>query len=83
VSEQGAEDFVWQATVDRGTWSCQVVGTGEYRGVLTVTRVRDGKEILQQEVGLSYGAVFGPDVADVAEWQDLSITAIDSYSESD
>jgi len=69
---------VWEATVDQAQFSCKVVRTDERNGVLTVVRNSDNKELLRESVGLSYGAIFGPDVDDVAYWQDKSIQAIDS-----
>lgn len=33
--------------------------------------------LMHTEVGLSYGAMFGPDVADVALWEDMVIKVID------
>lgn len=38
----------------------------------------DGEEIFNQQVGLSYGAVFAPDVSDIAEWQEIAATFIDN-----
>ena len=75
------EDVVWEATVDGHTWLAKVVGmeSNEYRGILTVTRVSDDKEILREEVGLSYGAKFGPDVDDVNLWAQMVIGAIDHF----
>ncbi len=75
------EDVVWEGTVDDHTWHAKVVGieSNEYRGVLTVTRVSDDKEILCEEVGLSFGAKFGPDVDDVNLWAQMVIGAIDHF----
>lgn len=73
-------DIVWSGTVDDGTWLAQVVRTAEYEGRLTVTRVSDNEVILDELVGLSYMALFGPDVSDVVEWQDKAIEAIDNVS---
>ena len=72
-----AEEPVWENTVDEGAWRCKVERTGDYTGVLTVVRVSDEEEILREEVGLSYQAIFGPDVDDVALWQTMCIQAID------
>jgi hypothetical protein len=32
-------------------------------------------------VGLMYGAIFGPDVSDVAEWQRLSTDFVDNHNQ--
>lgn len=65
---------IWQTTLDE-KFACQVVRTGDYKGQLTV---KDGETVLlDKEVGLAYGAVFGPDVDDVSAWQDACIEAVD------
>lgn len=71
-------DIVWEATVDGNTWKAQVVRTGDYTGTLEVYRV-DGNDLIHSEsVGLSYQAIFGPDVEDVAEWQVKALDVIDA-----
>lgn len=73
---------VWQDTVDDGAWLCTVTSEEDaYRGVLLVTAADTGEVILDRKVGIMYGAPFGPDFADVAEWEDLCIQAIDLYYE--
>lgn len=76
-----AEQIVWQNTVDGGKWGCKVVRESDYRGRLVVWDVKGENVILDEPVGLSYGAVFGPDVDDVAAWQETVITAIDAEME--
>jgi hypothetical protein len=75
------DDVVWSATVDQGTWDAKVIPieTNTYRGTLIVTRISDNKEILNEEVGLSFQAVFGPDVDDVRLWAQMVTGAIDHY----
>lgn len=68
---------VWQQSVDDGVYTTRVDRRSDYAGVLTVTRTEDGALILVRDVTLSYQALFGPDVADVALWQEMVITAID------
>lgn len=71
--------IIWENTVDHGTWHCKVVRTGDYTGRLTVSRmIPDGETILDEEVTLSFRAVFGPDVSDLGLWQDKVLAAIDS-----
>ena len=70
------EHTVWSATLDE-VWECVVRRTGGYTGVLTVSKAGEAP-ILTKDVGLSYGAVFGPDVADVADWEQLSVEAVDA-----
>jgi hypothetical protein len=75
------EPPIWEATVDDHAWKAQVDGieSNNYRGVLTVRRLSDDKEILREEVGLSYGAIFGPDVSDVNLWGAMVLGSIDHY----
>lgn len=71
-------DVVWTATVDDNTWRIDVVRTDDYRANLEIYRV-DGDELVHTEqVGLTYQAMFGPDVDDVAQWQHRSLEVIDS-----
>jgi len=74
-------DEVWKQTVDNGTFTCEVIGdpVNGYLGMLSVTVTKTGEVLLDEEVGLSYGAQFGPDVGDVADWQDKCIKVIDEY----
>ena len=78
------EDVIWENTMDAGAWACKVVGILDKArvGELTVTRVADGEVILRRNVGLSYGAIFGPDVEDVYGWEKLCVDAVDSLTEA-
>ncbi len=71
-------DTVWEATVDGGAWHVRVDRTEAYKGELIIVRRRDGKQVLREEVGLAYQAVFGADVDDVRSWQQRAIQVIDS-----
>lgn len=72
-------NFVWGGTVDDNAWLVVVTRTGDYKGVMTVYRQSDDHVVHTIDVSLSYNAVFGPDVADVSEWQTLAIEAIDRF----
>lgn len=74
------ENVVWENTVDGGTWGCKVTRQGDYQGELEVWNVESGEVILSEIVGLAYGAIFGPDVDDLAQWQDRTIKAIDAQA---
>ena len=69
---------IWEATVDNNTWKVQVVDTGDYAGRLEVIRVSDNEVVYTEDVRVSFNAVFGPDVADVAYWREKAIEVIDS-----
>lgn len=66
-------NVVWESTLD-GKYMAWVERTDAYHGVLKVALVSEPHKILQEwPVGLSYGAAFGPDVGDVAVWQDIIV----------
>ena len=71
------QEIIWESTVDDGKFHCSVVRLGEYKGWLKVFEVATNKVLLECETGLAYGAIFGPDVDDVAYWQETCIGAID------
>lgn len=56
---------VWSSKLD-DRYQCWVTRLGERHGIL---KVIDGDEtILEEIVGFSYGAEFGPDPDDVMDW---------------
>ena len=77
------KDVVWENTVDGNTWRCWVTrdpASPDYRGRLRVARVSTGEVIRDELVGLAYGAIFGPDVDDVAQWHDKALESIDAQA---
>jgi len=73
-------DKVWSATLD-DRYLCEVERTGEYTGELIIRDTQqNGLELKREAVGLSYQALFGPDVADVATWQNLAIDFVDNLA---
>lgn len=70
--------LVWRDTLD-GRYLVEVQRTGPYTGTLVVFDHDAGDRlIMETDVGLSYGALFGPDADDLAEWQEKVIKFIDS-----
>ena len=68
---------VWMATLD-GRYLCEVVRIGERSGHLAVFDKEKNMEcVLEETVDMSYGATFGPDVADVAEWEEKIMAFVD------
>lgn len=68
---------VYRNTLDGGAWVLLVTaGDASYRGELTVSD-RDGTVVHQQGVAVSYGAPFGPDLADVENWKSIAVDVID------
>jgi hypothetical protein len=74
-------DIVWENTIDGGTWGCKVVRTQQYVGQLTVWNTASGEVILDQQVGLAYDAIFGPDVDDLAAWEGAILGSIDRQAD--
>lgn len=70
-------ETIWESTVDDGLYECKVKRIAEREGILTVLNVTTQKTLLRTPVELAYGASFGPDVHDVAYWEELCINAID------
>jgi hypothetical protein len=74
------DDLIWESTLD-----------GRYH--ITVTRISNGpatgqgmfrihhgeQQLMEQQVALAYDAPFGPDVADVSDWEDMAVVFIDSH----
>lgn len=70
-------DVIWFNTLDGGLFEVSVTATGERTAEHVITK--DGVIIYKQEVGLAYGAIFGPDAADVAEWQEVTVREVDKW----
>jgi hypothetical protein len=73
----GHPDIVWASRLD-DRYLVEVVRTSER---LARLRLFDNKEspivLLDESVPLSYGALFGPDVDDVARWQERVMEVVD------
>lgn len=74
ASRQKSAATIWMSTLD-GRYIVAVRRLAEYRGQFTI---HDGDKLLHRErVGLAYGAIFGPDVDDVREWQEIALKVVD------
>ena len=73
------KNYVWESVLD-GQYHCTVTRLSDYKGKLEVVHQETQKIILSKELGLSYRAIFGPDMDDVSVWQNLCIEAVDSDS---
>lgn len=74
-------DVIYQNTVDSGAFSVVVTGLGEHTGRFVVTATATDEILLDKPTGLSFGAIFGPDVDDVARWEAEAIEVIDAWIE--
>lgn len=68
-------DLIWESKLD-DAYQCEVARTGPSTGQLTVTGP-DGARLLDEPVTLAYGAQFGPDIDDVADWQARCTEVVD------
>lgn len=72
-------EVVWESVLD-DRYDCKVTRNLEYSGQLKVLDTKTDQVLLDEEVFLSYGAFFGPDVADVADWRDKIVKVVDGES---
>ena len=77
VSPQDEHQAVWHRTVDEAAWIAQVQHERGGGRLLVWHHTDTENPILDEHVGLAYGAMFGPDVDDVRSWEMAVIEAID------
>ena len=71
--------IVWSSMLDN-KYTVKVTRSAPYRGELTIA---NGNNVLHHEdILLSFDALFGPDVADVASWQEAAMTVVDKLQQS-
>ena len=71
-------DVVWHSRLD-GRYHIEVVRVNSHAGELRIFDHDAGDEMVHSvSVGLMYGAQFGPDMDDVAEWRLISTSFVDS-----
>jgi hypothetical protein len=75
------QEYIWQAELD-GKFHCSVVRINKRGGNLQVVETATGRILLNQDVGLLYGARFGPDLEDVDKWQDICVAVVDRDTKS-
>lgn len=76
-------DLVWGTVLD-GRYQIEVQRIEHYRGELCVFDHQDGNRLLKSwTVGLSYGALFGPDVDDVNDWQERVLEFVDGLQKDE
>jgi hypothetical protein len=69
---------VWWTRLDK-RYQIEVIRTGDYAArYLVFDHERDDELILDEPTNLSYRALFGPDVADVAMWQERALEFVDA-----
>jgi hypothetical protein len=70
------QEYIWKVTLD-SKYTCSVVRINKRGGNLQVVETATGRTLLNQDVGLLYGARFGPDVEDVQKWESICIAVVD------
>ena len=69
-------NYIWEAELD-GIYKCSVTRINKRGGNLRVVESATERELLNQDVGLLYGAQFGPDIEDVEKWQSICTAVVD------
>ena len=69
-------EYIWKAEL-HDNYKCTVTRINKRGGNLRIVETATERELLNQDVGLMYGAQFGPDVEDVAKWQDICVAVVD------
>lgn len=72
-------DVIWQQTLDDGAFTMRVMRIDEGTGLLQVFVTEGERKLHEEQVPLAYGARFGPDMDDVAEWQEITIAHVDRF----
>lgn len=68
---------IWHAMLD-GRYLVEVQRIDSDYGNFVIFDVQDNhKELFSKRVPLMYGAAFGPDVENVAEWQEMGVQFVD------
>lgn len=70
------ENYIWESFLDK-KYHCSVIRLSENKGQLKIVD-ENNKILLEKEVGLSYGAIFGPDIDDVKTWEEVCISVVDN-----
>lgn len=68
---------VWKAMMD-DRYRVTVTRVASHRGRLRIVDTTRDELVHEEEVRLRYGAIFGPDTADVVEWQKTAVRVVDS-----
>lgn len=74
-------DVIWSQTLD-DIYLCEVKRTTQYWAKLSITEISTSEVKHAEDVYVLYGAMFGPDIADVEMWQDLCVSVIDELIET-
>jgi hypothetical protein len=78
VDYQHLENMVWAAILDK-RFKIEVVRTSDNTGQYTIYDSQNNDAVLCDEpTYLAYGARFGPDVDDMAQWQNKACEIVDA-----
>jgi hypothetical protein len=77
TDSRGDSSLIWVAILDR-RFKCEVQRTGTRQANLFIFDSKNNDNMIyESRVPLSYDAKFGPDISDVAEWQDMCAKVVD------
>lgn len=69
-------EIIWQAKLDN-RYQCQVERINEVHGRLTMVDSENSETVLDQQVTLAWGAKFGADIDDIADWEERCVSIAD------
>ena len=73
------QQVVWHADDSERRYAVRVVRIGRRTGEWQFVRMSDGEIVKRRPVILSFGAVFGPDIADAQQWLLMAYGALAEF----
>jgi hypothetical protein len=70
-----SEQIIWESGLD-DKYHVKVIRTAPYIALAVITE--GDKELARKETRLAFDASFGPDIADLQEWQEWAISVVDA-----
>ena len=77
ITHDEVEELVWSCILDK-RYKIEVVRNETGAELIIYDSEIKDEVIYRQDVTLSYGALFGPDVSDVVDWQNIAMRMVDS-----
>ncbi|MEE9214656.1 MAG: hypothetical protein V3U54_07655 [Thermodesulfobacteriota bacterium] len=74
-----SEDIIWWSKLDN-RFLIQVRRLRENEATMCIFDHDNDDEMMScEQVSLAYGAIYGPDVADIATWQERAVEIVDHF----
>ena len=80
VATTKGPNTVWAAVLDK-RYGLEVVRNEHdtHSGTFTIFDIKKGGLVIYQEqISLSFGAIWGPDVFDIVKWEDIGCNVVDA-----